>query len=665
MKKHEYRRAVSSIRWSEAKRSEIEEKLAEPVRKKAVKGSKAKIVKYEERDYMKQEREARRLNKMYLIMILASMLAIGGTIAGIAMSEHKKTTDKHNSIDLEDSTETPPDLENARINPNLTNQTDTPECSEFAETDNGFFYTESVDYSAEEHKALQKEVGLFYNSPKGLKYYDKDAGKAVFVCAKPNCLHNRSEFCTATTKNYSISSNPVWLDGYVYAVANDNREFLQNPEGCTKFPTVLLRWSPDGTELTAVAQLALSEKLNETRAELTAHRGQLWISCSYNQQFNTFDENMMITNQDTYGKSAIYCYEPENAKLTALCSNDDWQKGYYIYSGAPTFRGLKGIGTYVYFFKPNNDWRDPVKGTGVFRIDCRTGLIEQIVKAKQDACKLYTVSNRRVYYALSGESEKYGKIGPECAVKAHDIVTGEETELTSLWALATEQAPWLTKELIEDTSRNNASIYLSQMIAAKDRLYIIWWLDDYRETGSVQYEANWGKSYFYLTELDLSGNELRTVNLYDTKNMELPEEWIRNKVQKDGYWCEEKTWIAPDKMTEEDIMTLRSSGGWLKEDGEWLDPRKMKNEDIEEYEKTGFYITKYVSYKPEELTEEIIQRAIDNWENDSFTDGHYEEANIEFNGEYFYLPGVSAVYRMTPDEIFGEMRAERLYYYHE
>ena len=195
----------------------------------------------------------------------------------------------------------------------------------FPQTDSGFFYLgSSLRKDTDANQTNDKFFGRMDQRNNwdhfALKYFDAESGETVFVCAKPNCLHDGNEFCTATTKNYLALCEPVWLDGYVYMVAASYTELNKNPDNCTKYPTVLLRYSPDGTEVTELTQIHFSENPYSAYADMIAHRGQLWINFAYKEWFIARDANMQITSVETKGGGAMYCYEPEAKRLTALCT---------------------------------------------------------------------------------------------------------------------------------------------------------------------------------------------------------------------------------------------------------------------------------------------------------------------------------------------------------
>lgn len=634
---------------------------------------------------METQKTTKRLTKSAWVLIAAMALAVGGAAAAIGYSIHKHKADNNLESEISEN-ETPPDTDNAVIFPKLTNQQDSPEMHSFAQTDSGFFYLDALEsrslhqgifdiYSttAEDQEQLRKAMAfgpMGYSSELGaLKYYDAESGESVFVCAKPNCLHDGSEFCTATTQNYYPISEPVVLNDAVYLVALDYREYQQNPENCTKFPTVLLRYTQDGTEVSEVTRLYLSEKPYRCYADLIAHRGQLWINCVYAEYHETLDDNMMISGDDYFGKWEMYCYEPEPNKLTTLSTSGEAEKNYNPAEGKtctldPIGRGLRGVGDYVYFHKSRQDWRDPIKGSGVFRIDCRTGLIEQVVNIKSEKCNLCTVSGDYVFYLYDenrGAGIDYYK---NIALRCCNMKTGETTDCPNILTIAQESNSWLTDDILNDKDLMDnfkVEIEVSSLLSSNEHLYAFWQIFDRREWDST--------GYMYVSEFDSSGKLLRTADLNNIKNLGFTDEEVRSRVMKKGFGYDKKRWVAPGEATQEDLNFLRYSGCWETEDGDWIHPDSLSADDIEHYEETGYYVVDFVYIQPEDITEEDIQLALTINDRggslktdtlnlyDAFGYGSF---NTGFDGKYFYLVGNRALYRITPESLFSDMNAERL-----
>ncbi len=77
-----------------------------------------------------------------------------------------------------------------------------------------------------------------------LCYYDKATGKAVYLCAKPECTHDGNEYCTATKEGVFYDANICKSGEYVYYSAS---EYVEADE---KEYYKLMRVKADGTEFT-------------------------------------------------------------------------------------------------------------------------------------------------------------------------------------------------------------------------------------------------------------------------------------------------------------------------------------------------------------------------------------------------------------------------------
>ena len=597
MRPQDYRRAVGSIRWTPEQRRAIEAKLRAPVTDETENRSPAETETirtpihyniYEEQEArMKKERKQAR---MYLLILAAALLTIGGTVAAVAWSSRKPQDGSSQAEESKPETKkqknensiTEDDLTEAVISPKLTDQQDEPECHGYSKTGKGFYFYGS------EQGMVDKETG--YNGS-ALRYYDEASGETVYVCAKPNCLHDGNDFCTATTKIYTPMSDPVYLDGYVYEIAIDEREFLEKKEQCEKFPTVLLRYAPDGTEITQLAVLNEDSNALPNQCDLIAHRGQLWMYCSYVRVINTYDENMDISAQDSSSKYDISCYEPEKQKVTVLASSGEMQKNYRTwYRGAR----LKGVGDYVYFHKYQQDWRDKLKGCGVFRIECSTGQIEQLINLKADYTEYYTVAGDYVYYT-------YGREKHSLILHAYNLQTGEDNEISGLIDLAKSQAAWFDPEMLDD----QVYLYPEALLADAEHVYVAWQFVDQRKEHMDEDHPDGAVSDF-ITELDHDGKILHTVNIRELKNVAYPEEYIRSELAANGYKKDEKTFIKPEELTEADIQDA-----------------------IEHHWKTTVQV---------------------------------DEEYIRYDGADFYLYDYTTLYRISREELFGDMNAKPLLY---
>lgn len=97
------------------------------------------------------------------------------------------------------------------------------------ETENGFYYIKMFDFS------LKSEM----------HFYDKETGKDIVLCNKPECPHDGNPFCAATNDDLLVYA-ALYKD-YVYTVRLLKKEDIVS--------TKLYRSSLDGTELTELATI--------------------------------------------------------------------------------------------------------------------------------------------------------------------------------------------------------------------------------------------------------------------------------------------------------------------------------------------------------------------------------------------------------------------------
>ena len=355
----------------------------------------------------------------------------------------------------------------------------------------------------------------------------------------------------------------------------------------------------------------------------------------------------------------MYCFEPQTKKLTTLMTSGELQNDYNPAGGMscrlePVGRSFRGIGDYVYFHKTRQDWRDPVKGSGIFRIDCRTGLIEEVLKIKQGKSDFFTISGDYIFYSYN----EYTSPGSGYEFRGCNMKTGEEIAFPALESIALELNPWLTQDMLEAKDvfgTVDVDIVLQQLLSSNGHLYAFWQILDRRDW--------YGKDYAYISEFDSSGKLLHTAEMDKMKGLEFSEEYVRKYTKKNGYSYDVKRWVAPGEATQEDLDFLRYQGCWETEDGEWIHPNSLRAEDIEHYQETGYYVSDFKFVQPEDVTEETIQMALKDRSKDLLdTYDSYGSFKTCFDGKYFYLHSVQAIYRITPKELFSDMNAERIFY---
>lgn len=93
-------------------------------------------------------------------------------------------------------------------------------------------------------------------------YYDGNSGKAIYLCAKPECNHDGSAFCTATAKDVrmefvTMSGGYIYFSGTEYSAASDELSWK------------LYRASLDGTELSEICTYQRVKNIDRSEGNVT------------------------------------------------------------------------------------------------------------------------------------------------------------------------------------------------------------------------------------------------------------------------------------------------------------------------------------------------------------------------------------------------------------
>ena len=324
-------------------------------------------------------------------------------------------------------------------------------------------YYNSVYYPQAYESLAYSEKGWYYigsptqeDTAAGVCYHDMETGQSVFLCAKPECLHDGSDYCPATNSAYSFKQL-VWYDGMLYALAVKDevsstviserlsREKITDPapeDLLLSGQNVLLKIQPDGTGLEELA--VLDDRCYFDTAEILAYRGALWV-------IGTFCEERVSSEPagDTVGSAiaaqyryGIWHYDLQKARLTCVDTN--------ICNTCFAVGNLQADGDYVYFFKrseavryedPRKRWEigsgvsgevdlaytepDELPGLteGIWRADARTGVLEKMPQTP--AYEDYIAADGRLYWITMTRAEK--KADSYDLYYLHTLENGAET----------------------------------------------------------------------------------------------------------------------------------------------------------------------------------------------------------------------------------------------
>lgn len=248
----------------------------------------------------------------------------------------------------------------------------------------------------------------------GLCYSDFASGETVYLCAKPECLHDGSAFCNATSSAYSFHSL-AYFDNMLYAVATKHTGSSEQPD-----QVMLLGCQPDGSGITELA--VLSDFGAAFNCEMIAHRGALWIYAAAMRETPNADtllEKDSVLLQSRYG---LYHYDISARQLTWITGSTEDA----VSCGADAVSDLQGAGDYVYFRQSAHAGSS--LGEGLYQVDARTGVIRGI-SIRGGVFWGYIADEAHVYYLMKPypASEETAKLA-----ELHTLSLSDGTETVSM-----------------------------------------------------------------------------------------------------------------------------------------------------------------------------------------------------------------------------------------
>ena len=403
MKKEEYARAVSHVRWTDVQRRAIEERLSRPLTKPPeqsdeddeneegfVEVFRMNMHETEARDsaMAKEARMHRRMGRIGWVIVAAAVLAVGGAVgAGVAYSKKQKD----NGGDAQ-----------GVFNLHLNTDSDDVGRHQLQYTENGYYTLISyANYETvkEDGREVLKQNWMYDR----LSYTDAETGEYSVLCARPNCTHDGSLYCPATTKAYDLghqfdyeSTGPVYADGYLYMLASkpddpdldiweeatshpekygENYNVMQSASGLdyivsdagvliNKAHQVLIRYEPDGSGIEEIHDFGVGAGA----CKPVYHRGYLWFSVQL-LTYGDVVEHPISHQKDLFinGGYEIWGYELKTGELVKV----------YTGMGDPTLNHVDarpfemfGAGDYLFLSMGNQDW---ASGGGCRKLNLLTG----------------------------------------------------------------------------------------------------------------------------------------------------------------------------------------------------------------------------------------------------------------------------------------------------
>lgn len=240
---------------------------------------------------------------------------------------------------------------------------------------------------------METDKGYYTNHLAGygggfaMRYYERDTDNQIFLCAKPECLHDGSDTCTATYNNLWCFHSTIY-DGAIYSLMMD--------EGDTVILSIY-KSALDGTSITKVGDAFKME--NSSGEDVTyngrgfiIHKGYAYISYKIN----------FGTGQFGFVGSGLVKMDLSTGKTEELWSGENY------FSGVP--QDMYGDGDYVYYTNlAGND------NEGFFRYDINSGEIDKLWDNKFPMAG----ENKLIFLDYDRENGKYNIIS--CGKSDEDI----------------------------------------------------------------------------------------------------------------------------------------------------------------------------------------------------------------------------------------------------
>ncbi len=201
---------------------------------------------------------------------------------------------------------------------------------------------EDMPWNHGNNAVMETEMGWYTNMSRtnllNLHYIDKDSGVDIFLCSRPECMHEGGSSCTATYNGLE-TLNTVMYNGDIYFAAYEQDEETAG--------IALYRAAADGSSIDKVSDVYKVKFPRDDRCDIghepfIIHKGYAYIPFDISKSslpgFGGYiDSGMMKVN--------IYTGE-----TTEIVSDDE---GYF----SPRVRSLMGCGDFVYFDWSGGTWQ--------------------------------------------------------------------------------------------------------------------------------------------------------------------------------------------------------------------------------------------------------------------------------------------------------------------
>ncbi|MBQ8435232.1 MAG: hypothetical protein IJX24_04405 [Oscillospiraceae bacterium] len=252
---------------------------------------------------------------------------------------------------------------------------DTPYCRNIMETESGYYYNVAQTLS--------------------LRYTEKATGKDIFLCAKPECMHDGNDACTATYNNL-IVSEPVLYDGYIYFVGEIRTKEITGYS--------LYKAAPDGSSLDKITDIAEQKKPPQydnmvgSLDRFIIHKGYAYVTYCMGQK-----------TYDGYIGSGFAKVNIQTGEVEDIFKFDDF------FSSA-SIGVYAGCGDYIYYSAYSRS--SAVMQSGTYRYNIKTGESEKILDSTNGDVWVECFDEDVLWY-MSFNDEK------EFVITGHDSKTLE------------------------------------------------------------------------------------------------------------------------------------------------------------------------------------------------------------------------------------------------
>lgn len=309
---------------------------------------------------------------------------------------------------------------------------------------------EDTPYNHGPNAIMETENGYYTNTPSPdgghmLRFYERDSEKQIFLCAKPECIHDGNEGCAATYKDLKCI-NTLLYDGAIYTLAIEDGDVISYS---------LYKAALDGTSFTKIGDaFSVSNSAGESYETMGGmyfmiHKGYAYIPYHIMLGDSTFG----------FAGSGLVKMDIVTGKTETLASGENY------FSAFPHGTAV-GSGNNVYYYLSTSRHDDP--NTGTYRYNTVTGETEKIA----DYTIIQTAVGERYFYAVGAEEDS-----SMCIMKL-DI----NADINSV--------DW---EILGGSFENYPKIfaYKDKAIAVSDKDGVIMIFDENKgETGKISFDPN-------------------------------------------------------------------------------------------------------------------------------------------------------------------------------